>query len=274
VNHCSGPRPAEDRIGARCRSLQSSATSTSYCHWVMQMVAFRGGLAAPPPPPSQVGQWSRPFAWPIDLSAYALLPTGRVACVRWPKLRAMTHGSGTLLRTFFPPCFADQLFCNGAAALLMGGFWSPADIFGPRRAQYHQPLRPVLSDMVEWFGHGFSRWYHGDSTSRWRMLVTGGELDCDGVRAVIRKCTARHNSWTSLSGASSVFHTNPICLLPDGRVLNTAPQGHPYRQGQLTIPTQTWTMVDASTPDEGERGHVSSGNVSEDRNVGRSRHRY
>ncbi len=40
-------------------------------------------------------------------------------------------------------------------------------------------------------------------------------------------------------------------VLPDGRVLNTSTAEAPVPTRALTIPTQTWTMVDASTPDGG-----------------------
>src|SRR5262249_50459816 len=60
------------------------------------------------------------------------------------------------------------------------------------------------------------------------------------------------NSWTSLSGASLSLPTYPhMFVLPDGRVLNTSTFEEPVPTRVLNTQTQTWTTVDASTPDGG-----------------------
>src|SRR5262249_17667598 len=55
----------QDRVVTVTGSYNATATLNASGGWVMQMVAFRAGSATPPPNPSDVGQWSAPFTWPM-----------------------------------------------------------------------------------------------------------------------------------------------------------------------------------------------------------------
>jgi hypothetical protein len=235
-------------------SYSASAPINTTGPWVMQMVAFRGGGAAPPPP-SQVGQWSGPFTWPIVAVHAALLRTGKV-------LASDAQSAGKNARVWDPATnsFAtvnvdDNIFCNGAAALpdgriLVAGGHFQAHV-GLNVSNLFDPVSQTWAngpDMV------YDRWYPTvTALADGRMLVTGGEIDCDGCEAVIPEVySPATNSWTSLSSASlSVPYYPHMFVLPDGRVLNTSTSEAPIPTRVLNIQTQTWTMVDASTPDGG-----------------------
>jgi hypothetical protein len=247
---------AEDRVVSAAGSYSASAPLTSAGPWVMQMVAFRGALTGPPPPPpSQVGQWSGPFAWPIVAVNMALLPTGRV--LAWDGQTAghdarvwdpSTNGFASVPVT-------DNIFCSGLAALPDGRLLVAGGHFrshtGLNTTNLFNPFSPTWSSGSPM---AFDRWYPTvTALPDGRMLVTGGEIDCDGCEATIPEVySPATNSWTSLSGASlSIPYYPHMFVLPDGRVLNTSTAEDPVPTRALTIPTQTWTTIDASTPDGG-----------------------
>jgi galactose oxidase-like protein len=149
----------------------------------------------------------------------------------------------------------DNIFCNGAAALpdgrllVAGGHFNAhvglnvSNLFNPSSQTWSSG--PAMA---------YDRWYPTTTAlPDGRMLVMGGEIDCDGCEATIPEVySPATNSWTSLSGASlSVPYYPHMFVLPDGRVLNTSTAEAPIPTRALTIATQTWTTVDASTPDGG-----------------------
>ena len=247
---------AEERIVATAGTYNATAPLTSAGPWVMQMVAFRGALVGPPPPPpSQVGQWAGPFVWPIVAVNMALLPTGRV--LAWDG-----QADGFDARVWDPSTnsFAivtenDNLFCSGAAGLPDGRIVVAGGHLGSHiGAQFVNVFDPVSQTWSQAPPMSFGRWYPTvTALPDGRMLVTGGETTCAGCEAVIPEVyNPATNSWTSLSGASlSVPYYPHMFVLPDGRVLNTSTAEAPIPTRALTIATQTWTLVDASTPDGG-----------------------
>jgi galactose oxidase-like protein/glyoxal oxidase-like protein/fibronectin type III domain protein len=247
---------AEDQVVSAVGSYSASASLTSTGPWVMQMVAFRGALAGTPPPPhSQVGQWSGPFTWPIVAVNMALLPTGRV--LAWDG-----QSNGHAARVWDPSTNSfssltvdDNIFCSGAAALPDGRLLVAGGHFqthvGLNVTNLFDPLSQTWSNAP---AMAFDRWYPTvTALPDGRMLVTGGEIDCDGCEATIPEVySPATNSWTSLSGASlSIPYYPHMFVLPDGRVLNTSTAEAPIPTRALNVQTQTWTTVDASTPDGG-----------------------
>jgi chitodextrinase len=247
---------AEDRVVSAAGSYSGSAPLTSPGPWVMQMVAFRGALTGPPPPPpSQVGEWTVPFDWPIVTVHTALLPTGRV--LAWD---GQTAGHDARIwdpstNSFSSMTVGDNIFCSGLAALPDGRLLVAGGHF-----QAHVGLN--TTNLFDPFSQTWSsgspmavdRWYPTvTALPDGRMLVTGGEIDCDGCEATIPEVySTATNSWTSLSGASlSVPYYPHMFVLPDGRVLNTSTAEAPVPTRALNVQTQTWTTVDASTPDGG-----------------------
>ena len=247
---------AEDRVVSAAGSYSASAPLTSTGPWVMQMVAFRGALTGPPPPPpSQVGQWAGPFTWPIVAVNMALLPTGRVVAwdgQSWGHNAQVWDPSTSSISSL---TVSDNIFCSGAATLpdgrllVAGGHYqlhvgtNTTDLFDPLSQTWSSG--PAMT---------YARWYPTTTAlPDGRMLVTGGEINCDGCEATIPEVySAATNTWTSLSSASlSIPYYPHMFVLPDGRVLNTSTAEEPVPTRALTISTQTWTMVDANTPDGG-----------------------
>ena len=247
---------AEDRIVATAGSYSASAPLTSSGPWVMQMVAFRGTLAGPPPPPlDQVGQWSGPFDWPIVAVHMALLPTGRVLASdgQFAGQDARVWDPSTSSFSSVPP--SANIFCNGAAGLpdgrilVAGGHIS--DHVGLHATNLFDSLSQTWSVAP---GMAFARWYPTvTALPDGRVLVTGGETNCSGCNATIPEVyDPTTNSWTSLNGASLNIPYYPhMFVLPDGRVLNTSTSKLPVPTRVLNVQTQSWTTVDASSPDGG-----------------------
>jgi hypothetical protein len=244
---------AEDRVVTTAGSYSATASVNVASPWVMQMVAFRGGQAGPPPPPSQVGQWAGPFTWPIVAVHVALLPTGKVLAVDGAPNGhdARVWDPATNLFSAVPT--TDNIFCNGAAALPDGRLLVAGGHF-----QAHVGLNvtnlfnPVSQTWSAGPAMAFDRWYPTvTALPDGRMLVTGGEIDCDDCNATIPEVyNPATNSMTSLSGAAQNLPYYPhMFVLPDGRVLNTGSVHAPVPTRALTIQTQAWTMIDPSTPD-------------------------
>jgi hypothetical protein len=214
-------------------SYSASAPINTTGPWVMQMVAFRGGGAAPPPP-SQVGQWSGPFTWPIVAVHAALLRTGKV-------LASDAQSAGKNARVWDPATnsFAtvnvdDNIFCNGAAALpdgriLVAGGHFQAHV-GLNVSNLFDPVSQTWAngpDMV------YDRWYPTvTALADGRMLVTGGEIDCDGCEAVIPEVYRPPTVGPRSAVPRSVCPTIPTCLCcPTGACSIRAPQKNPSRHG-------------------------------------------
>jgi hypothetical protein len=247
---------AEDRVVSTAGSYSSSASLTSTGPWVMQMVALRGALTGPPPPPlDQVGQWSGPFDWPIVAVNMALLPTGRVLAYDGQDAGHDARVWDPSTNSFSTVTVNDNIFCSGAAALpdgrLLVAGGHIAGHVGLKDANLFDPFSQTWSSAQPM---SFGRWYPTVTTlPDGRALVTVGETSCDHCQAAIPEIyNPSTNSWTRLNGASLNIPYYPhMFVLPDGRVLNTSTAEEPVPTRALAIQTQTWTMVDASTPDGG-----------------------
>jgi hypothetical protein len=246
---------AEDRVVSAVGSYSASAPLTSSGPWVMQMVAFRAGLAAPPPPPSQVGQWSGPYAWPIVAVNMALLPTGRVLANDGQENGYDARVWDPSTNSFLSVPVNTNIFCTGLAMLPDGTVLvAGGHINGHVGLSTTNLFNPVSQTWSSGSAMAYARWYPTvTALPDGRMLVTAGEINCDGCEATIPEVYSEaSNSWTALSGASlSIPYYPHMFVLPDGRVLNTSTAEDPIPTRALNIQTQTWTMIDASTPDGG-----------------------
>jgi hypothetical protein len=233
---------AEDQVVSAAGSYSAIAPLTNPGPWVMQMVAFRGALAGPPPPtPSQVGQWSGPFTWPIVAVNMALLPTGRVLAWDGQSAGHDARVWDPSTNSFSSVTVGDNIFCSGAAALpdgrlLVAGGHFNAHV-GFNTTNLFDPFSQTWSSGS---AMAFDRWYPTTTAlPDGRMLVTGGEIDCDGCEATIPEVySPATNSWTSLSGASlSIPYYPHMFVLPEGRVLNTSTAEDPVPTRALNVQT-------------------------------------
>jgi len=247
---------AEDRIVSAVGSYSATAPLTSSGPWVMQMIAFRGGAAGPPPqPPDQVGQWSGPFDWPIVAVHMALLPTGKVLASDGQSLGTDARIWDPATGNFSSVLVSDNIFCNGAAALpdgrilVVGGHDGAHN--GLRDTNIFDPFTQTWSSASSM---SFARWYPTVTTlPDGRMLATSGETTCAGCIASIPEVyNPSTNSWSRLSNAYlNVPYYPHMFVLPDGRVLNSSTGEAPVPTRVLNVQTQTVTTVDANTPDGG-----------------------
>ena len=247
---------AIDRVVSAAGSYSASTSLTSAGPWVMQMVAFRGGSGGPPPPtPSQIGQWSGPFAWPIVAVNMALLSSGRVLAYdgQTAGFDARVWDPSTSLFSAVPALVNE--FCSGLAGmpngrlLVAGGHY--AGHVGLMSANLFDPMSQTwLSGTPMAYG----RWYPTvTALPDGRMLVTGGETTCPYCEADIPEIyDPNTNSWLQLNNSSlNVPYYPHIFVLPDGRVLNSSTAETPIPSRVLNLQTGNWTIVDPAVLDGG-----------------------
>ena len=222
----------------------------------MQMVAFRGGQAGA----TTATEPGRSVGWPLYLAdcrrAYGLA-SDRTECLR-PMAQPNGHDARVwdpCYEPLFRQCLRPTTFSvMGPPRCLMGGSWSPADIFrhtsgsmsptSSTRSRRHGRVGPAMA---------FDRWYPTvTALPDGRMLVTGGEIDCDDCNATIPEVYNPATNSMDIAQrclAQNLPYYPHMFVLPDGRVLNTGSVHEPVPTRALTIQTQTWTMIDPSTPD-------------------------
>lgn len=247
---------AEDRVVSTAGSYSASAPLTSSGPWVMQMVAFRGALTGPPPPPlDQVGQWSGPFDWPIVSVHMALLPTGRVLASDGQTAGNDARVWDPTTNSFSAVPVQDNIFCNGAAALGDGRLLvAGGHISGHTGLNHTNLFDPFSQTWSSGPAMTFGRWYPTvTALPDGRMLVTSGETTCDGcIASTPEVYNPATNSWAQLTNASlNVPYYPHMFVLPDGQVVNTSTGEAPVPTRVLNVQTQTVTTVDLSMPDGG-----------------------
>jgi hypothetical protein len=163
------------------------------------------------------------------------------------------------------PFSTANLFCSGHALLadgrvfVAGGHIYPhagitnATIFDPA-SQGWSSVAPLPA----------ARWYPTvTALPDGRMLVTAGEIACDGCNALIPAIyDPATNLWTQLSKASQNLPYYPhMFVLPDGRVLAASANRGPIASAALDITSQTWTTVDPAVLDGGSAAMYAPGKI-------------
>ena len=110
----------------------------------------------------------------------------------------------------------------------------------------------------------YERWYPTvTALPDGRMLVTGGETNCNECNALIPEVyNPATNTWTQLTGASKEFPYYPhMFVLPDGRVLATSSNRRAMATVVLNLATQTWSTVDPAILDGGSAAMYAPGKI-------------
>jgi hypothetical protein len=228
--------------------------------------AYSNTASATTPAPPPTGQWSAVFAWPIVAVHMTLLPTGKV--LTWE------HRSDNQSAQVFDPAtnsftampfFGSNLFCSGHVLLLDGRVFVAGghadNHVGTTAATIFDPASQVwtsVASMPE------ARWYPTvTALPDGRMLVTAGEINCDGCNALIPAVyNPATNSWTQLTNASQLLPYYPhMFVLPDGRVLAASSNRAAIASVVLNVGLQTWTVVDPAVLDGGSSATYAPGKI-------------
>jgi len=220
---------------------------------------------AVPGTPEQTGLWSGLFSWPLVAVHAHLLRTGKV-------LMSDGQGVGTtalvwdpVTNSFVDVSAADNIFCGGHAALGDGRI-----LIAGGHAGGHTGLAvtnifdPATQSWTSAAPMAYPRWYPTVTTlADGRVLVTEGEIACDGCNATIPEIyDPATNTWTPLPGADLSLPYYPhVFLLPDGRLYAAATSEAPIVTSTLDVGTQTWTVVESSRKDGGSSAMYLPGKI-------------
>lgn len=223
------------------------------------------------PDPSQVGQWSGPYAWPLVSINMILLPTGKVLALQGNEDGSASSGSayvwdpatGNLTNV---PISSYDIFCAGNSlltdgrAITIGGHSASsagipdASLFDPQTMQWSS-IAPM----------NYARWYPtATMLPDGRILATGGATTCTICYVQIPEVyDAKANSWTLLNGASSPDTPSYpfMFVLPDGRVLQAGASEITTITQVLDVGKQTWTTVDGRNIDGGSAVMYAPGKI-------------
>src|SRR5262249_55313064 len=185
------------------------------------VAASSNPASAPTPVAPPAGQWAAPMSWPMVAVHMILLPNGKV--LAWDD-----HTDGSGAEVFDPatngltavPFFDANLFCSGPGllsdgrAFIAGGHSGTAHV-GITNATFCDPATQSWTSPAP-MPQG--RWYPTTTAlPAGRMLVTAGEIDCNGCNAPIPIIyDPAANLWTSLVKASQSLQYYPhMFVLPD-----------------------------------------------------------
>ena len=221
------------------------------------------------PTTSLVGEWSSaPVVWPIVAVHASLLPTGEV--LAWDG-QTDSNGHNAHLWNSTTGVFTGvpnnqtNMFCAGHCILadgkiLVAGGHNGAHI-GITDTNLFDPVARTWTKVAPM---NYPRWYPTTTTlPNGRVLVTAGEINCNGCVAVIPEIyNPQTNVWTQLSGASLDLPDYPhMFVLPDGRVLAAAAAQDIIITYVLDVSTQTWSIVDPNPVDGGSSAMYLPGKV-------------
>jgi hypothetical protein len=217
--------------------------------------------------PDRVGQWAAPVSWPLVAVHAHLLPTGEVLASSGQDLGATARVWNPTTNTFTSVNVSTgtNIFCSGHCHLADGRI-----IVGGGHNATHVGLTdtniydPVSRQWTRVASMHTPRWYPTLTTlGNGRILVTAGEINCDGCNALFPEVyDPATNTWTELSSASASFPYYPhMFVLPDGRVLAASTTEESIVTRALDVATQTWSVVDPLPVDGGSAAMFLPGKV-------------
>src|SRR5215471_7342837 len=243
----------------------------------MLALGMLGGVVlpsdAPPvaqasPAPAQVGQWSTPLPLPLVAVHAALLANGHILAwdgQTWGYTSIVLDPLTGVTTPLAPP--VSNVFCTGLCALPDGRIFvagGHGDVNGHVGVTNLNLFDPIGQRWTTAAPMAYPRWYPTvTALPDGRMQVTAGEMNGDRDVAVVPEIyDPRTNQWTSLEGAALDLPYYPhMFVLPDGRLLAASTTEDAIETFALSLPTQTWTVIDPIPVDGGSAVQYLPGKI-------------
>ena len=206
--------------------------------------------------PTQAGQWTAPFAWPIVAINMAVMKTGEV--ISWDGPPANGGTSATLWNpttgTFSSvPNDASNMFCNGQTLLSDGRMLTAGGHFdwgvGIVNTDVYDPVSRVWTSLAPM---NFPRWYPTLTTlPDGRVLAVSGSDGCETCPNPTPEIySPTSNTWTAFPNSPMSLPLYPFMfVIPDGRVLAAGSVSSSAPTEALNLSTMQWTVVDTNPVD-------------------------
>lgn len=262
---CGGGTASETSAQSNLSTLP--ATWSSGTHYADGPVSFYAGTIVPPPPPSQIGQWSSVVNLPLVALHAVTMRTGNVLLMDGWQNPNQTQVFNPTTQALTPANngFGLDVFCSGnvtlsdGRVLLTGGEGSAS--LGSTAATIFDPVSQTWSRLPDMKA---PRWYPtatelGDGRV---LVISGQDTNTTWVDTPeIYDPTA--NTWTLLSMISTSQVHEPeyplSYLLPSGKILTIAPS---VGQSFILDPSaQTWSGIGGATLYNGSAAQYLPGKI-------------
>ena len=206
--------------------------------------------------PTQAGQWTAPFNWPIVAINLAVMKDGQVLSWDGPpadggsSVTSWNPSNGTFTSV---PNSASNMFCDGQTILSDGRMLTAgghADWgVGIRNSDIYDPVTRLWTPVTPM---NFPRWYPTLTTlPDGRVLSVSGSDRCETCPVPTPEIyDPQANTWTAFPNAPLSLPLYPFMfVLPDGRVLEAGSVSGAVATETLDLNTMQWTVVDPNIVD-------------------------
>jgi hypothetical protein len=206
--------------------------------------------------PTQAGQWTAPFSWPIVAIHLAVLKTGEVISWDGPPANGGTSvtlwnpNSGTFTSV---PNSATNMFCDGQTLLSDGRMLAAgghADWgVGIPNADIYDPVSRLWTSIPPM---NFPRWYPTLTTlPDGRVLsISGSNQNENAIVPTPEIYNPTTNVWTAFPNSPLTVPLYPFMfVLPDGRVLEAGSVSGSAVTEVLDLNQMQWSVVDSNVVD-------------------------
>jgi hypothetical protein len=262
---CGGGLPSYTSSQSNLSALPATWTNGSkYSDGPISMYA---DTPAPPPPPSQAGQWSSVMNWPLVAIHSIVMDNGNVLLMDgWQNPnQTQVFNPTTLAMTQANNGFGLDVFCSGHVDLADGRVLV---VGGEGSASLGSAATTIFNPQTNTWSRGpdmhYARWYPtttelGDG----RVVVISGQDTSHTWVNTPEIYDPTANAWTALSNISTSQVKEPeyplSYLLPSGKVFTIAPS---VGKSFVLDPTaQTWTQVGGATLLNGSAAQYLPGKI-------------